>query len=189
MIDTESSKLRRFEDRPEEEVAKALGAGDTHIDPDDPPPATAAPVVPREWRVAKALVVLRDQINTKFPNRKKDSDGTIGDINHCPGSSDHCPNIVEGNIGVVTALDITHDPEHGLDAGEIAERLRVGQDPRIKYIISNGRIANFKVIGDHPPFAWRRYNGPNPHTKHFHVSLKGEKDGPGGYDTTTSWNI
>jgi hypothetical protein len=189
MADTEKFELRRLDDRPPDEVAKELGVGDTHGDPDDPPPISAAPVAPRDWRVAEALKTLRNQINAKFPDRKKDSDGTIGDINHCPGSSDHCPNIVEGSTGVVTAMDITHDLAHGLDAGQIAEILRVSQDPRIKYIISNGRIANFKAIGDHPPFAWRRYNGSNPHTKHFHISIKSEKDGPGGYDTDASWNI
>jgi hypothetical protein len=149
-----------------------------------PPAALAA-----QWRVAAALLKLRDQVNAKFPNRKKDSDGTIGDLNHCPGSSDHCPNITDGGVGVVTAMDITHDPAHGLDAGVVAETLRLSHDPRIKYIISNGRIANFQALGGQPPFAWRPYNGSNPHTKHFHISVRPGKTGPSGYDTTTNWSI
>jgi len=181
--------VRGIEDRPQDEVAKELGTQDTHGDPDDPPPATAAPAAPTQWRVAEALKALRDQINARFPNRSKSSDGTIGDLNHCPGTSDHCPNVMEGRVGVVTALDITHDPAHGLDAGQLAETLRVNRDPRIKYIISNRRIANFKSLDGEPPFAWRDYNGPNPHTKHVHISVKPEKNGDGGYDTTTTWDI
>lgn len=30
------------------------------------------------WRVAKSLLILRDQINQYAPHRNKDSDGTIG---------------------------------------------------------------------------------------------------------------
>jgi hypothetical protein len=118
----------------------------------------------------------------KFPDRKKTSDGTIGDSNHCPGTSDHCPQINDGGVGVVTAMDITNDPAHGLISHEVAERLRLAQDPRIKYIISNRKIANHKALDGQPPFAWRDYDGPNPHTKHFHLSVKPIKNGPSGYD-------
>jgi hypothetical protein len=139
--------------------------------------------------VAKSLLRLREQVNTKFPGRSTDSDGTIGDLHHCPGSSDHCPNITDGGVGVVTAMDITHDPAHGLDAGAVGETLRVSQDPRIKYIISNRRIANFQALGGQPAFAWRPYTGANPHDKHFHLSIKSGRDGPTGHDTTTDWPI
>ena len=30
---------------------------------------------------------------------------------------------------------------------------------------------------------------PKPHEKHFHISVKPGKTGPGGYDTTTDWSI
>lgn len=180
---------RAIGDRPDEEVAKTLEEfpDDQHSDPDQPPSPAAPHAAAAQWRVAKCLVQLRDQINERFPGRKKDSDGTIGDINHCPGSSDHCPNIVEGTVGVVTAMDITHDPAHGLDAGDLAEKLRLTEDPRIQYIISNGRIANFQALGGKPPFAWRPYTGSNPHTKHFHISVRGVKNGESGYDTTSAW--
>jgi hypothetical protein len=183
-------------DRPKDELAHTLGEyPDDHADPDareKAAPATglaATPLAapPTQWRVAASLLRLREQINVKFPDRNKASDGTIGDIAHCPGSSDHCPNIADGVVGVVTAMDITHDPAHGPDAGAVAEILRQNRDPRIKYIISNRRIANFQALDGQPPFAWRPYNGANPHDHHFHLSVKGGKNGPDGYDTANDW--
>jgi hypothetical protein len=184
------AQVRDIGDRPDEEVAKALDEfPDLHGDPDEAPSAAPPGPPAAQWRVAEALRKLREQLNATFPSRKKDSDGTIGDVNHCPGSSDHCPSITDGGVGVVTAMDITHDPAHGLDAGAVAETLRLSHDPRIKYIISNGRIANFQPLTGQPPFAWRPYTGANPHNKHFHISVRPGKNGPSGYDTTTDWNI
>lgn len=56
------------------------------------------------WRVAKSLLILRDQINQYAPHRNKDSDGTIGDEHHAHTNSDHNPQVIDGNIGVVTAV-------------------------------------------------------------------------------------
>jgi hypothetical protein len=191
-------ELRAIADRPSEELARTLDKyPDIHNDPGQPPPAmdekeAAAVAAATHWRVAKGLRKLLAQVNAKFPGRKKDSDGTIGDERHCGasgGSSDHCPNVLDGGVGVVTAMDITHDPAHGLDAGAVADKLRLSHDPRIKYIISNSRIANFQSLDGQPPFAWRPYTGANPHNKHFHISVKPGKTGPGGYDTITGWNF
>jgi hypothetical protein len=65
------------------------------------------------WRPAKSLIQLRDQINQIAPNRSKASDGTIGDAAHASRASDHNPWVREGDAGVVTAIDITHDPDDG----------------------------------------------------------------------------
>jgi hypothetical protein len=111
------------------------------------------------WRVAKSLEVLRDQINRAAPRRDKSADGTIGDAAHAARKSDHN---VSG--GVVNALDITHDPDDGVNAGLIADTIRASGDKRVTYIISNGRIADSGK-------PWRKYNGKNPHTMHFHVSV------------------
>lgn len=124
------------------------------------------------WRLAKSLDVLRAEINEKYPNRDKSADGTIGDEAHSSRSSDHNPN----SASVVCALDITHDPRHGLDAGKLADELRLSGDPRIKYVISNRRIANSGA-------AWRKYSGANPHDHHFHISVHGN------YDSIAPWNI
>ena len=117
------------------------------------------------WRVAQSLDTLRKQVNAMAPGRSVASDGTIGDAAHSARTSDHNPN----DDGVVTAMDITNDPLHGLDSGVLAEQLRVSQDPRIKYVISNSRIFSSKE----KPWTWRPYTGTNAHTKHVHVSVMG----------------
>ena len=103
-------KPRTIDDRPDDEIARTLDEypNDLHNDPDDMPAPTAPDVAAlTQWRVAKCLLRLRDQINAKFPGRDKESDGTIGDQAHCPCRSDHCPNINDGGVGVVTGMDIT----------------------------------------------------------------------------------
>jgi hypothetical protein len=118
------------------------------------------------WRLAASLATLRAQVNTAWPERSKASDGTIGDAAHAARASDHNPN----SRGVVCALDLTHDPAHGCDAGEIAEALRVSRNPRIKYVIWNRRLFSSLTR----PWEWREYDGLNPHTKHVHVSVTDE---------------
>lgn len=131
------------------------------------------------WRVAKSLETLRKQINAAHPKRSKANDGTIGDAAHASRSSDHNPWVKEGIMGVVTALDITHDPANGVDCGKIAEALKASADLRIKYIIWNKRIWNPDVSD-----RWRKYSGSNPHDKHFHVSVKSTK---ALYDSEKPW--
>src|SRR5690242_20433544 len=88
------------------------------------------------WRVARSLLTLRDQFNAKFPGRNKASDGTIGDPNHQGTDSDHNP----WYGGIVTAIDVTHDPASGVDIDRITDELQASRDPRIKYVIANGLI-------------------------------------------------
>lgn len=136
------------------------------------------------WRLAKSLETLRTEVNAKWPNRSKASDGTIaGDEHHIANpNSDHEPHVRDGDVGVVTAMDITHDPDNGLDSEQLAETLRGSRDPRIKYIISNRKIANSEIS----PWQWRPYNGKNPHNHHVHISVKADKS---LYDGTQSWSI
>lgn len=123
-----------------------------------------------EWRLAEALDQLRDQINAAAPHRARGWDGSIGDTAHSARKSDHNPD----DRGVVRAVDITHDPANGCDAGAIAESLRLARDPRIAYVIWNRRIFSAVV----KPWTWRHYTGENPHDHHVHVSVtfKGEDD-------------
>ena len=130
------------------------------------------------FRTAESLLKFRSQIDAMAPGRDKSNDGTIGDTSHQARPSDHNPN----KDGVVTAMDITHDPRHGVDAGELAEILRLSKDPRIKYVISNRRIFS----SEKAPWQWRPYNGANAHTQHVHVSVMGEK---ALYDDTHPWPI
>lgn len=132
------------------------------------------------WRVARSLLTLRDQVNASAPNRSRASDGTIGDTAHSSRASDHNPN----SAGVVTAMDITHDPAHGFNSWTFAEMLRNRRDPRIKYVISNGRI--FAGSAGPSPWIWRRYTGSNSHAHHVHVSVSGVA---ALYDDAKQWDI
>lgn len=134
------------------------------------------------WRVAKSLIKFRDQVNALAPKRDKSSDGTIGDEAHASRSSDHNPWIMDGGTGVVTALDITHDPKNGVDTYKLAEHLRLTKDPRIKYVISNKKIFSFEI----QPWQWRTYTGSNPHDQHVHISVRGIKS---MYDLETPWDL
>ena len=128
------------------------------------------------WYLAESLVTFRDQIDARYPGRDTSSDGTIGDETHSQNESDHNPN--EGDA--VTATDITHDPWSGLDCEILAETLREYKDDRIAYIIWNGRICN----PDIDYWAWRPYDGDNPHSNHLHLSVKQE---PALYDDPSLW--
>ena len=138
------------------------------------------------WRAAKSLLTLRKQLDAKAPKRKTGLDGTIGDEAHQSKASDHNPWVKDGAVGVVTALDVTHDPAGGCDANALAEAIRASRDPRVKYIIWNRRIANFRAIGSADAWQWRKYTGENPHTEHIHISVRSMKD---KYDSEKAWAV
>lgn len=123
------------------------------------------------YRIARALDQMRSQVNLHAPGRNKSADGWIGDAKHAASTSDHNPWVKDGSIGIVTALDITHDPSSGVDTWKLADYLRTKRDARIKYVISNGRIFSSTVSA----WAWRSYSGSNPHRSHIHVSVNSAK--------------
>ena len=129
------------------------------------------------WRVAKSLDTLLAQINAAYPNRSKVADGAIGDAAHAASVSDHNPD----QYGVVRARDYTHDPAHGFDAHAMADRIVASRDPRIKYVISRGRIASSTIS----PWVWRTYDGSNRHDHHAHVSVVPDARA----DNTSPWTI
>ncbi len=138
------------------------------------PPLTKVPVKSnveamrpkKDWVLAKALVTLREQLNVTYPKRNKKSDGAIGDAAHAVRTSDHNPWVVHPvtKQPTVTALDITHDPANGVNCTAIANA--ISDDPRVKYIIWNGRIFTPAKSAK-----WTKYTGTNPHTSHIHISV------------------
>jgi hypothetical protein len=136
------------------------------------------------WRLAKSIKTLLDQVNAATPHRRKDSDGGIGDAAHASRGSDHNPYIKVGAVGIVRAFDFTHAPETGFDAYAFAEMLLKNKDPRVRYVISNRKIAS----GKNGPEAWkwRPYSGKNPHNHHTHVSVT-EKESE--FDDAKKWNL
>lgn len=130
------------------------------------------------WRLAKGLETLRDQVNAKWPDRSKASDGTVGDLRHQALPSDHNPDERE----IVHAIDFTHDPLHGFDSYKFADMLLAKQDPRLKYVISNRRIGSGPAGPS--PGKWRPYSGENAHDKHNHISIMKV-----GEDDTRPWDL
>jgi hypothetical protein len=113
-----------------------------------------------DWYLAPALAVGRSEINGRWPNRDRTSDGTIGDPPHAARKSDHNPNA----RGSVNALDI--------DATDVNMRTILDafeRHPSAHYWIFNRQIAD----ADND---WRRlyYSGENPHTNHAHMSIRQE---------------
>ena len=123
--------------------------------------ARGASVVEVAWSprsgAAPALLVLRDQLDARWPHRRRVKDGIVAHHAQNP-RSDH----EQGN-----ALDVTRDPEHGPDLEALARTLLA--DPRTHYVIFDRRIANPNREGG----AWRPYGGGwrDPHQGHLHVSI------------------
>lgn len=108
------------------------------------------------------------------PGRSHASDGTIGDPTHAASKSDHNPDF----RGVVHAVDVTHDPAHGMDtwvwAQRIADRMRTGAESRVEYLVAYDPARAVDVIF-HPSvsLSWRQNGSPKrEHTNHLHVSIK-----------------
>lgn len=118
------------------------------------------------WRVARSLDVLLRQLNERYPNRSKASDGSIGDQAHKVSKSEHNPD----HLGIVRARDFTHDPAAGCDIDRLSDELAASRDPRIRYIIANGLIL-FGEGQQQRPWQWFAYHGSSPHTKHLHLSV------------------
>lgn len=130
-----------------------------------------------DWHVAASLQALLGEINQRWPNRDKRSDGALGDAAHSARVSDHNPdyNAPGARRGVVRARDVDRD---GIDVDQLlAELRRECRDatPRVAYVIYNRRIMRSypKTIGGrtYQPGEWAPYDGPNPHTGHVHVSI------------------
>ncbi|GAA4682638.1 hypothetical protein [Phytohabitans rumicis] len=110
------------------------------------------------WYLAPSLAVLRSEVNTRWPQRDKTSDGTIGDPAHQQRPSDHNPNARES----VDAWDMDKD---GVDVDEVIRAFE--RHPSANYWIWNRQIAD-KDTGWRP----EPYNGDNAHTLHVHFSIR-----------------
>lgn len=134
----------------------------------------------KPWRLARSLQILRDQIDRAHPDRSKASDGTIADKRHEGIRSDHNPDA----RGIVLAMDITNDPQHEAHAALICEAIRRSRDPRVAYIIYNRFMLRSYVKQHVPAWMWATYTGPQPHDRHFHISVTSA-----GADDPALWAI
>jgi hypothetical protein len=134
------------------------------------------------YYLCAAGTTLRNQIDDRWPNRKKASDGWIGDASHQAGVSDHNPDYSAG--GVVRAIDIDCDLS-GVDkeadvtlANQLIRCARNGDaGGRLKYVIHDGMIASGTYASSY--WKWRTYDG-EPHREHIHVSFTTHGDDKGG---------
>ncbi len=109
-----------------------------------------------------AAAALLRQATALAPKRLKASDGLLPSAAHLKLNpvSDH-------NTGL--AVDLTHDPDNGIDCKEIFEKLK--DDSRVSYMIFHGRIWSRERAHE----GNRIYTGSNPHYKHLHVSIRSGK--------------
>lgn len=123
--------------------------------------------------LAPTLVRLRDDLNTRWPNRDRRTDGWIGDASHKAQASDHNP---DKRTGVVRALDIDKD---GIHVPSVLASIMI--HPSTNYVIHAERIYR---RGDQ--FKPRVYGGSNKHYSHIHDSIM---HSPGSENNKTEFTI
>lgn len=129
---------------------------------------------PRPWEVSGPVDSLADEIEAAYPD-PRGADGTVASRTHDLNNpnSDHRPHPTTGP-GIVRAIDIgENDPE----GAEIAEALRASRDPRIKYVIHEGRIFASYNRPYRAAWEWGDYAGDD-HAGHVHVSTYGDDHAP-----------
>jgi len=110
------------------------------------------------WYVPVSLLVLRKELDDRWPDRDRRSDGTIGDADHAARKSDHNPD----RRGCIHARDIDAD---GVHVPTVLAALML--HPSTSYVIHNRRTwARWDL------YRPRRYIGSNPHKAHIHESIQ-----------------
>ena len=134
------------------------------------------------WYLAKSLETLRNQVNAQWPKRDKSSDGTIGDAAHAVTKSEHNPD----PSGAVRAWDCDKDLSSNVTVKVLVDALVAGRDPRILYIIWNGRMIRSYAKTGIPAWTWSTYTGKNAHKEHMHISVV---ESQALYNSTRPWNL
>jgi hypothetical protein len=149
------------------------------------------------WRVARSLLTLRNEVDKRWPNRDRTSDGTIGDKAHqaLGSDSDHNPFIKDASgVGVVRGMDIDAgagvSPSEAKDTvgdivAELARQAGKAGHPALQgggYVIYEGKIASAK---SNPPWSWRKHTG-DAHESHPHISVGRAAK---AYDSTKGWGV
>ena len=139
----------------------------------DPDPGGGGGVDPAPTPfLAPSLVVLKREVDERWPNRGTGSDGWLGDEAHQKTKSEHNPvghpnGPKLGTPGSVHAIDIT---VAGTDAKQILDAV-IG-DERVWYVIHTGSIWSKNYN-----WAQRDYNGSDPHNAHIHISIRPDENG------------
>lgn len=137
-------------------------------------------------RLCAAGITLRDQVNKKWPDRDKASDGWVGDSRHQANQgwgtngkgSYHNPD----SNGIVHAIDIDEDflgrgsgqKQAKQFAEELATYCREGKDGgRIAHIVYEDQVASGTAQN------WHFRGSGYGHTHHIHVSFTNKADNDG----------
>lgn len=118
-----------------------------------------------------ALATLTREINERWPDRDRTSDGWIGDAAHQATNSQHNPD----PDGSVDAIDIDVDGINVQMVLNAAIKHEATQN-----VIYNRRITSRSYSGGLG--TWHPYNGKNPHDKHIHVDTRESRE-----NSTKSW--
>ena len=110
-----------------------------------------------DWYLAPALQVLRTEVDARWPDRDRTTDGTVGDVAHQARTSDHNPNSRRS----VDAIDFDED---GVDPWAILAAAK--RHPSARYFIYEGHLYH-RLRG----WVAEPYDGLNPHDKHCHLSI------------------
>lgn len=133
-------------------------------------------------RLCPAGMVLRAQLDKRFPNRDRRSDGWIGDYAHSQRFSYHNPD----RNGIVWALDV--DENFGVGAWRNGRAAKRFADQLIRYAASDlpghDRILHVvyedKVASGTYRNAWWRWRGSGyGHTHHIHITFRDGKGNDG----------
>jgi len=124
------------------------------------------------YYLAPSLRMLRSEIDARWPDRDRRSDGWIGDAAHAARTSDHNPNA----RGSVDAIDVDRD---GIDVPTLLAAFQT--HPAAQYWIFDRQIAN-RATG----WSRRAYTGSNPHTGHVHLSIR---QSAAAEQDTTGWGL
>ena len=125
-------------------------------------------------KLCKGGEKLRAQIDARWPNRDRRSDGWIGDKAHADRVSQHNPD----SEGIVYAIDIDEYMGKGPDRnGKTAQRLAnelvayalsgLPGANRVKYVVYENKLAS----GTYPRYFWQWRKGSWGHTQHIHISF------------------
>lgn len=122
--------------------------------------------------LAPSLATFRAEVNARFPRRDKSSDGWIGDPAHQNRPSDHNP----GARDLVHAFDLDEDLDgNQVDTGAelqwLVNHIVARRDPRVSYLIYEGRMWRSYDKPGIPAWTPAVYTGVNAHRKHLHISI------------------
>jgi hypothetical protein len=128
------------------------------------------------WVLTRGLQTVRAEFNEVFPDRDKNSDGSVGDLAHQSGPSGHNPDRTgrpeysDGDsLDEVRAIDVDKDLRSVITMEQVIQYLvrrgRAGHYLPFRYIIYKGRI-----WGRSSGWVTQTYTGANKHNEHAHFS-------------------